>query len=337
MRLFGRRLDNVQVEVSTHCQLNCLMCPKSVFREDWIHRHMDLDTFRRIPFELFKYAHLQGWGEPLLNPDIIEMIEIAKREGCSVGITTNGILLDEFAEDLVRSGVDLVAVSIASPNNEVHKSIRGCDLSKLIEGILKLSKMRRNNKPKITVTTIMLRSTIEDLPELVKLAKSCGADEVIANNLDYIPTKDLVGLEVFSEKVDPKIVEILDSAKTTARDLGINLAIRPIKLEEALICAENPLKTCFITVDGFVSPCVYAHLPTKSEHVQRVFKNRIVYVKKLYFGNINEKSFDKIWNSEEYTRFREVFKRRLGVDMFTIFQFPDLPEICKSCYKAYSL
>jgi len=75
------------------------------------------------------------------------------------------------------------------------RKIRGCNLSRLIEGISRLSEMR-DGKPRITVTTIMLKDTIGDL-QLVKLAKFCEADEVIANNLDYIPTKDLLGLEVF--------------------------------------------------------------------------------------------------------------------------------------------
>jgi len=82
---------------------------------------MILETFKKIPFELFRYAHLRGWSEPLLNSDIIEIVKIAKKEGCLVGITTNGLLLDELAKDLVRSGIDLVAVSIASPNAEIHK------------------------------------------------------------------------------------------------------------------------------------------------------------------------------------------------------------------------
>ena len=130
------------------------------------------------------------------------------------------------------------------------RKIRGCDLSRLIKSISRLSEMRRGGKPRITITTVMLKDTIGDLPELVKLAKFCEADEVIANNLDYIPTKDLLGLEVFSEKVDPKVDEILNNARVIAKDLGINLAIRPIKFEEALVCAENPLKSCFILAES---------------------------------------------------------------------------------------
>jgi len=64
-----KRLEHVQVEVSTYCQSRCIMCPRSIM-DDWINMHMDIELFKKIPFEKFKYAHLQGC---LLNPNIIEL------------------------------------------------------------------------------------------------------------------------------------------------------------------------------------------------------------------------------------------------------------------------
>ena len=334
--LFTKKLNSVQVEVSTFCQLSCLMCPKSIFRKDWLNKHMELETFRKIPFERFRYAHLQGWGEPLLNPHIIEMTEIAKEKGCSVGLTTNGLLLRDFAKELAKF-TDIVAVSIASPNPEIHERVRGCELSELVEGIESLSKARRNRKPKIVITTIMFKDTVKDLPELVRLAKNCGADEVIANNLDYIPTKELFGLEVFSEEEDPEIARVAENAKKLAKELGVNLAIRPLKLEECVVCAENPIKSCLITVNGDVAPCVYAHLPTKSETIQRIFKGEVIRVRKLYFGNLNKESFEDIWKSRGYKSFRNTFVRRVSMLVGFSADVPDLPEVCKTCYKAYSI
>ena len=46
-----------------------VLCPRSIM-DDWINRHMDIELFKKIPFEKFKYAHLQGC---LLNPNIIEL------------------------------------------------------------------------------------------------------------------------------------------------------------------------------------------------------------------------------------------------------------------------
>jgi len=334
MGLFGRKLGSVQVEVSTHCQLSCLMCPKSIFRKDWIYEHMDLETFRKIPFKLFKYAHLQGWGEPLLNPNIVEMIEIAKREGCSVGITTNGILLDEFADDLIRSGVDLVAISIASPREEDHKRIRGGDLHEIVEGVRSLVE---KGAPKVVLTTIMLRDTVGHLRELVELAWKCGVKEVIANNLDYIPSKELYELKVFSKNGNPEITKLIEDAKEVANRLNVKLVVRPLKLEECIVCAENPTKNCFVTVFGDIAPCVYAHLPTKSETIRRIFEGREFYVPKLYFGNLKGRGFKRIWNSKKYKEFRNTFLKRFSMLTGLFPDIPELPNVCKTCYKAYSI
>ena len=178
MRILGRPLGFVQVEVSTFCQLRCVMCPKTIFRVEWISKNLDMETFKRIPFDLFRFAHLQGWGEPLLNPEIVEMIDVA-RENCKVGLTTNGLLLDQFANDLVKR-LDYIAISIASADDKTHREIRRVGLYDLIEKIKLVSELRRGKKPRITLVTMMLKSTVHDLPKLVDIAKNCGADEVIA-------------------------------------------------------------------------------------------------------------------------------------------------------------
>jgi MoaA/NifB/PqqE/SkfB family radical SAM enzyme len=333
LNFFGKRLNAVQVEVSTLCQLNCIMCPKSVFKRDWIFKHMELETFKKIPFELFEFAHLQGWGEPLLNPDIVEMIDIAKKH-CRVGLTTNGLLLDEFAKDL--SKLDYIAISIACADEEKHKAIRKCSLYELIDKIKALSE--REKKPKITLVTMILKNTVDDLPKLVEIAKECGADEVIANNLDYIPSKDLENLAIFSKEERPEVLKVIEKAMIKAKELGIKLVVKPIRLEEVLVCAERPTENCLITYDGRVTPCVYLHLPTKSDTIKRVFNGKVVEVKKVYFGNINEKPFKEIWNSQSYKDFRNVFEKRAKVlSEFLVLDFPELPEFCKTCYKAYNV
>lgn len=132
------KLGFVQIEVSTRCQLNCLMCPKSCF-DDWIARDMSMKIFRLIPFKKFRYAHLQGWGEPLLNPNIGEMIEFASKH-CRVGLTTNGVLLEHHLDALLK--LDLLAVSVASASPKAQSVVRGFSLEKLKQGIKLVSESR---------------------------------------------------------------------------------------------------------------------------------------------------------------------------------------------------
>ena len=318
------KLGFVQVEVSTKCQLNCLMCPKSVFRNEWIAKDMEMDVFESIPFKKFRYAHLQGWGEPLLNPRIGEMIEVA-REHCRVGLTTNGVLIDKHLEDVLN--LDLLAVSIASAGAEEHKAVRGFELEKLKEKIKLVSE--QDKRPKIVIATMMLRNTVGKLPEIVDLAHECGADEVIANNLDYIPSENLVDMGVFGENPDPGVLELIKKAEERAKELGINFVAKALKLEEVLVCAENPIENCLVTVDGKIAPCVYLHLPTRSDYIVRYFRGRRVEVPKVYFESFEE------WKNSSI---RDVFEKRLQILYQSLpLEIPALPEVCKTCYKAWSV
>ncbi len=326
--MLWRKLGFLQVEVTTRCQLRCVMCPKAHFK--WRNIDMDLELFKKLPLAKFKYVHLQGWGEPLLNPRIAEMIEIAKRR-CKVGLTTNGLLLEEHIDEMLK--LDLVAVSIADARSEVHARIRGCDLEAITNGIAELSSKRCGKKPRIVITTIMLRDTIQSLPDIVELAKRCGADEVIANNLDYIPSPQLVGREVFDSQ-DAIILDFVRLAAKKAKKLGVNFVSRPLRMEEALVCAENPIKNCFVTADGMVAPCVYLHLPTDGKKIVRYFKGKRFEVEKLYFGSAE--NFDSVWKNRRYVEFREIFEKRLRA-LHGIAEIPELPEVCRTCYKAYSV
>jgi len=311
----------VQVEVSTKCQLSCVMCPKTVFRKDWVFANMDLETFKKIPFDRFDFAHLQGWGEPLLNPDIGEMIEIAK-EHCKVGLTTNGLLLDEFDE---IEKLNYVAVSIASADDEKHKRIRRCSLEELKEKIRAVS-----DKVPVTLAFMMLKDTYEELPKIVEIAKDVGAKEVIANNLDYIPEKELESQAIFLQSVDEKPISV---AKVKAEKLGVKLTVKPIRMEEVLVCAENPINNCLITYNGQITPCVYLHLPTKSNRIVRVFKGKVLEIEKVYFGDVGD---EKSWKS--YSNFGKIFERRKSLMWYVLpTEIPPLPEPCKTCYKAYGV
>ncbi|MFN3384736.1 MAG: radical SAM/SPASM domain-containing protein [Archaeoglobaceae archaeon] len=320
MFLFFSKLDFVQIEVSTRCQLSCLMCPKSFFR--WKAKDMGFEEFKKIPFSRFRYAHLQGWGEPLLNSELGEMIEFAKKH-CKLSLTTNGLLLPEWKEEIAK--LDLIAISIAGINGQ--REVRKTKLEELAEKIETITSLKK--KPKVVIATLMMKNTISELPMLVEFAKSIKADELIANNLDYIPSRDLVGYEVFSENPSEEYLRIIETAKKKAEELKIKFVARPIKIEEALVCAENPIKNCFITADCNVSPCAYLHLPTEGEYITRFFKGQEFKVMKQYFGKAEE--FYKVWKSKSYSDFRKIYEYRL------LKPYLPLPECCRSCYKAYSL
>ena len=83
LSLFRQTFDWIQVEVTSHCNALCIYCPRTVFKESWEDRHLSLETFKRLKPVLSRtdLVHLQGWGEPLLNPSFFDMAALARAHG----------------------------------------------------------------------------------------------------------------------------------------------------------------------------------------------------------------------------------------------------------------
>lgn len=354
------KLYAMQIEVSTICTSKCFMCPHTTFYSTWESKIMDMQLYLKISnyFDNTEYVHLQGWGEPLHHPEIIEMIEIAKEHKCKVGITTNAQLIDKYAHELANL-LDIVLISIGGACKQTHELVRaGNNFETLINNTkLLIEKRKDNKKPKIIFSYLMNKHNIEELPKAIELAAKIGVNEFLATNLDYIPTKYLNNAKIFSQTKEDKHVEkIIKESIKTANKNNITLTIKPRTMNELPICLENPLENLFITVDGSVAPCVYVHLPTKTENIPRIFNDKEYSIKKLYFGNLQSETLDKIWYSEKYVNFRKTFEKRIYTyeqeykkflidlskhsfekEYCTAFKNCPLPNECITCYKIYGI
>jgi MoaA/NifB/PqqE/SkfB family radical SAM enzyme len=88
-----------------------------------------MNRFREIISELAelgcKKVHFSG-GEPMLRPQLPDLVEHATGLGIRVTITTNGTLIDKVkAKRLIEAGLRGVNVSIDSPIRKMHEKIRG--------------------------------------------------------------------------------------------------------------------------------------------------------------------------------------------------------------------
>lgn len=299
---------------------------------------MALETYRKIAddFPLAQNVYLSGWGEPLLNPHLKEMVRLAKKAGCTVGFTTNGALLDEnMMRDLVKDQVDLVSVSIAGATMESHGSKRvGSDFKKITEKLARLHSVKvesGSEKPRVLILFMMLKDNLHELSSAVMLAADVEADGIVATNLDYVghPVQD--ELKAFSSECTPadnraKIWE----AQELAEELGIHIDVFPVEMSPVQICSEDPLHNLYVSENGDVSPCVYLNLPL--DQIPRMFCNMKTLVSPMIYGNIEENNILEIWENRDYVSFRDRFeKRKIDANL------APLPDPCKTCYKAYGI
>jgi radical SAM protein with 4Fe4S-binding SPASM domain len=114
-------------EVTARCNLNCIHCHAMGGSADPLELSTDegkrlIDQIAQV--DAFRTLVFTG-GEPLVRPDIFELLKHSKAAGLANIIATNGILIDdEMAGKLKENGVVCNAISLDAPDPHVHNSIR---------------------------------------------------------------------------------------------------------------------------------------------------------------------------------------------------------------------
>ncbi len=125
----GERKENLkcyEIILNYNCNARCLFCSQGSFD-----KRLNA-SFESIAENIYR-AYAAGYrrigftgGEPLLRPDIVKIISLAKKVGFGfIRIQTNGILLSsgKFCERLVRAGLTFCKFSFLSDNAEVHDKL----------------------------------------------------------------------------------------------------------------------------------------------------------------------------------------------------------------------
>src|SRR3954449_5629422 len=133
-----------------------------------------LERFQQLLQELpdLERITLQGLGEPLLCPDLLPMVELARERGIDVGFNTNGMLLTQpVAERLVAAGVSWLHVSLDGATPATYEHIReGADFARVcdnLQGLLAVRRAAGSSRPWIQVVFVAMQQNVHELPALV--------------------------------------------------------------------------------------------------------------------------------------------------------------------------
>jgi len=341
----------VQIEVTSRCETGCVFCPHDALSGRWVEGDLPLDLYREkiVPhLGLFDLVYLQGWGEPMLHPNLWDMLSLAQEKGCKTGFTTNGAYLqDDQNKRLVELGVDMISVSFAGTAASVHESLRThSDFSRLCQNFENLAKLKQQHgcdKPWLELHFLMTRANLDEFPPLVELAASLGADEVVATNLTYSPSLALDRMHIFGEQPQQSDVEIIQQAQQNAERHNIPLRVYPLQAEpNTLVCDADPLNAIYINHRGDVSSCVYLGLTLQGQ-VPRFYHGEAHPFETRSFGNVCN-NMAQVLDGKERRAFIEAFEQRnmynspLAMFMQMAEQGSDdglpLPPVpCQHCYK----
>ncbi len=168
--------ERLTVELTNHCNLSCVMCPRQKMDRDL--GYMDLSLYKRIMDEAGEHLPVAlvpfFRGESLLHPHFIEMMEISRRAGIGpVQLTTNAMLLDRgLSEALIGAGIDFISFSLDVLGKGSYEDIRiGGDYERVtgnIEGFLEIRKRMRVKKPEVQVSAVETERNSAGLSEFIE-------------------------------------------------------------------------------------------------------------------------------------------------------------------------
>ena len=330
LSLFRQTFDWIQVEVTSYCNALCVYCPRTVFKESWQDRHLSLETFKRLKPVLSRtdLVHLQGWGEPFLNPEFFEIAAFAKQAGCKVGTTTNATLLnEERIRKVIETGIDILAFSLAGTGESNDIIRKGTSLKKVLKAIETLTRekeKRGKTAPEIHLAYMLFRSGMAELESLPGLLEGLGVSQVVVSTLDFVPTEELRNEAVIptARKEYEELCSHLDRLVEAGREKGLSVHYHLVSPEKRKdVCTENIQKALCISSDGAVTPCVYTNLRVSGTYYD--LQGKKVGYERMVFGNIRERDVKDIWKEKSYEAFRRSFCKR------------ELAPTCQKCPKIW--
>jgi len=171
------------IESTAKCNLFCPMCPRENIY--FPPKDMDLALFRKIIDEgkdYLEFAVPYGVGEPLLNPQIFDMIAYCREQGVPSGISTNAtVLTEEAGRRLIEAGLDYIILAFDGASRETYEKYRkGADFDKVRENILGFLAVKKRLRSKIFCILQMVRlaENRHEIPELIRMWRIEGIDEI---------------------------------------------------------------------------------------------------------------------------------------------------------------
>jgi cyclic pyranopterin phosphate synthase len=186
---FGRLHNNLRISVTDRCNIRCFYCMPAdnvVFmnRQELL-TFEEIERFVRIAVKLgINKVRLTG-GEPLVRRNLHKLVaKIVNVEGISdVGLTTNGILLAEQAQQLYDAGLKRVNVSLDALDESKFREItRREGYDKVIEGIKAAQQVGFDP---IKINAVSVRGVTED--EIVPFARFARETGLVVRFIEFMP------------------------------------------------------------------------------------------------------------------------------------------------------
>jgi len=306
--------------VTRECNMKCSHCYINATDKKLIDE-LNTEEGKQLIDQICEVSHpllILSGGEPLLRPDIYELIEYGTSKGLKMGLGSNGSLIDDkVAKKLKQAGIATVSISLDSHIPAQHDEFRG--VAGAWQKAVDACKALRKNGVLVQVNTTLTHDNYDQIDDIMSLAESIGVENF--HLFFLVPTgRGTKIADISPQKYEDMITNTF--AKVHKHTLNVRPSCAPqfmriaqgmgLDMRQWIRGCIAGMHYCRIYPNGDVTPCPY--LPIK-------------------LGNIREQSFKDIWfNSPVFKSLRNpnCLKGKCGACEFK--------QICGGCRaRAYGL
>jgi radical SAM protein with 4Fe4S-binding SPASM domain len=315
-RVVGRPY-RMKIESTNICNTKCQLCPTGIGLVGRPRGKMDLDGYKRLidrtAWHLMA-VDLSMWGDPLIVPEIYDMIRHAHDKGVWTYISSNlhAFKLDAAkgqAEAMVKSGLDMLTVSLHGASQATFEAYQpGKSFEEAVAKVRHIVAVRdrmRSRTPDVQLNFVVLKQNEHERDAFERLAAELGCKAVFstpAMNVRFLGRdKNLVSLNLAPDVLAKRTQEHLDRwlPDDKRHVLAPYRAMRDGALDFEQFNGHKPFncswpwQAAVVNWDGQVVTCCGSFDPAED------------------MGSVFDQPFGKIWNSEKYRMARRSFKRKL--------------------------
>ena len=276
---------NGTVIVTYRCNARCTMCNryKAPSKPD---EEISIETIKKLPKMYF--TNITG-GEPFIREDLSEIVRELYKKSDRIVISTNGFFTDriiKLCEEFPNVGIRISIEGLEKTNNK----IRGLD-DGFNRGYSTLKKLVEMKHPDVGFGMTVQDANAKDLVSLYDLSNELNMEFATAslhNSFYFVEAKNIIKDRMMVAKEFEKLINKLlesKSPKKWFRAYFNHGLINYIFGQKRLLPCDMAFDTFFIDPYGDVMPCN----GTKDKEIM---------------GNLNEQSWDELWNSEQANKVR---------------------------------
>lgn len=279
---------NGTVIVTYRCNARCNMCNRYK-KPSKVEEEISIETIKKLPPMYF--TNITG-GEPFIRTDLKDIVRELRKKSDRIVISTNGFFTDRII-DLCKEFPDIgIRISIEGLE-ETNNAIRGLP-DGFNRGYTTLKKLRKMGMKDVGFGMTVQDANCMDLVKLYRISNRLGMEFATAslhNSFYFVEAKNIIHDRPKVAKQFERLVNELlnsNSPKKWFRAYFNHGLINYIYGQKRLLPCDMSFDTFFIDPYGDVMPCN----GTKDKEVM---------------GNLNEQTWDELWNSPE----AEIVRRKV--------------------------